>query len=110
MPNGKPWWSSPCIYLLRQERRRAVVQPRPPHPRHPCPHRQFLGLAEVPPELAWFATIQNPRTREAYQLDLQDFMRCAGMDQPKAFRLITRAHVIAGATTLPAEINLTNAA
>src|SRR5688572_19157367 len=56
---------------------------------------QFQGLADVPPELEWFAKIQNPRTRAAYQLDLQDFMRFTGIDQPEAFRLIARAHVIA---------------
>jgi hypothetical protein len=71
---------------------------------------QLQGLAEVPPELACFTDIQTPHRREAYQLDVHDFMRFAGMDQPKAFRLITRAHVIVGATTLPADINLTNAA
>jgi integrase/recombinase XerD len=28
---------------------------------------QFQGLAEVPPELEWFANIRNPRTRKTYQ-------------------------------------------
>ena len=56
---------------------------------------QFQGLADVPPELEWFANIQNPRTRKAYKDDIQDFMRFTGIDQPEQFRLITRAHVIA---------------
>jgi hypothetical protein len=33
---------------------------------------QFQGLAEIPPALEWFTNLRNPRTREAYQLDLQD--------------------------------------
>ena len=35
---------------------------------------EFQGLAQVPPELEWFANIQNERTRRAYQNDLHDFM------------------------------------
>lgn len=56
---------------------------------------QFQGLAEAPPELEWFANIRNPRTRAAYKLDLQGFMRFTGIDHPEDFRRITRAHVIA---------------
>ena len=56
---------------------------------------QFQGLAEVPPELEWFANIRNPRTRKAYQDDIRDFMHFTGIDRPESFRLITRAHVIA---------------
>ena len=33
---------------------------------------EFLGLAEVPPELEWFANIRNERTRRAYQQDVRD--------------------------------------
>jgi integrase/recombinase XerD len=56
---------------------------------------QFRGLAEVPPEIEWFANIRNPRTRKAYKDDIQDFMCFTGIDHPEQFRLITRAHVIA---------------
>jgi len=35
--------------------------------------REFQGLAEVPPELEWFANIPNAKTRRAYQLDISDF-------------------------------------
>ena len=28
---------------------------------------QFQALSEAPPELEWFAHIQNPRTRKAYK-------------------------------------------
>jgi site-specific recombinase XerD len=56
---------------------------------------QLQGLADVPPELGWFANIQNPRTRAAYKLDIQHFMRFTGIDHPEESRRITRAHVIA---------------
>jgi integrase/recombinase XerD len=65
----------------------------------PDPHAltaaQFQGLAEVPPELEWFANPRNPRTRKPYQDDLRDFLRFTGIDRREHFRLITRAHVIA---------------
>lgn len=56
---------------------------------------QFQGLADVPPELEWFANLTNLRTREAYQQDLADFTAFVGIVRPEEFRRITRAHVIA---------------
>jgi len=56
---------------------------------------EFQGLAQVPPEIEWFANIQNERTRKAYQNDLQDFMAFVGIEKPEEFRQVTRAHVIA---------------
>lgn len=56
---------------------------------------QFQQLAEVPPAMTWFANIDNPQTRRAYQNDLQEFMRFTGIDQPEQFRSVTRAHVLA---------------
>jgi integrase/recombinase XerD len=56
---------------------------------------QFRGLAEVPPELEWFANIDNARTRRAYQNDVKDFTRFLGIARPEEFRQVTRAHVIA---------------
>lgn len=35
---------------------------------------QFQQLADVPPALTWFANIDNPQTRRAYQNDLQEFI------------------------------------
>ena len=32
--------------------------------------KEFLNLADVPPEVEWFANITNPQTRRAYQNDL----------------------------------------
>ncbi len=37
----------------------------------------FLDLADVSPEIEWFANITNPQTQRAYQNDLKDFMRFA---------------------------------
>ncbi len=55
----------------------------------------FRRLAEVPAEVEWFANIDNPQTRRAYQNALQDFMKFAGIARSDEFRDITRAHVIA---------------
>jgi integrase/recombinase XerD len=56
---------------------------------------EFQGLAQVPPEIEWFANIQNPRTQRAYRNDLHDFMTFVGIEKPEEFRLVSRAHVIA---------------
>jgi integrase/recombinase XerD len=57
--------------------------------------KEFQALADVPPELEWFANIDNARTRRAYQIDLKDFMHFVGILNPSDFRLVTRAHLIA---------------
>jgi site-specific recombinase XerD len=57
--------------------------------------KEFLDLADVPPEVEWFANITNRLTRRAYQNDLRDFMRFAGIKSPEEFRVVTRAHLIA---------------
>ena len=56
---------------------------------------QFQQLAEVPPALTWFANIDNPQTRRAYQNDLSEFMAFAGIDRPEQFRIVTCAHLLA---------------
>lgn len=56
---------------------------------------EFRRLAEVPPEVEWFANIDNPQTRRAYENALQDFIRFIGIVRPDEFREITRSHVIA---------------
>ncbi len=43
----------------------------------------FQGLADVPPEMEWFANLGNPATRRAYQTALQDFMRFTGINAPR---------------------------
>lgn len=52
-------------------------------------------LAELPAEAEWFAGLENPNTRRAYQNDVGGFMRFVGIAQPEEFRSVTRAHVLA---------------
>ena len=56
---------------------------------------RFQHLAEVPPELEWFANLGNKATRRAYENALGDFMAFTGIATPAEFRIVTRAHVIA---------------
>jgi integrase/recombinase XerD len=56
---------------------------------------EFQGLAGVPPEVEWFANIDNPNTRRGYENDVRDFMRFVGILKPEEFRVVTRPHVIA---------------
>ena len=73
----------------------------PSHDLQTIPQRRLLTaaafqkLADVPPELEWFANLGNKATRRAYQNALQDFMRFTGIAAPAEFRTVTRAHVIA---------------
>lgn len=55
----------------------------------------FQRLADVPPEIEWFANLGNQATRRAYENALKDFMRFTGIIQPDEFRSVTRAHAIA---------------
>src|ERR1700728_4157308 len=56
---------------------------------------EFQNLADVPPEVEWFANISNHHTRRAYENAVKDFMRFAGVRRPEEFRSVTRAHLIA---------------
>lgn len=56
---------------------------------------EFQSLADVPPEVEWFANIENENTRRAYKSDVHDFMRFAGIHQVEEFRLVKRSHLIA---------------
>lgn len=56
---------------------------------------EFQGLTEVPAAAEWFANLDNPRTRRAYQADLQDFCSYVGISAAEDFRAVTRAHVLA---------------
>jgi len=56
---------------------------------------EFQGLGEMPPELEWFANLDNPRTRRAYRLDVRDFTSFAGIERPEEVRQVSRAHLIA---------------
>ena len=55
----------------------------------------FQRLAEVPPEVEWFANLASPATRRAYETALQDFQSFVGLQRVEEFRVVTRAHVIA---------------
>ncbi len=56
---------------------------------------EYHRLANVPPEVEWFANIRNRSTRRVYENAIGDFMRFAGIARPQVFRTVTRAHVIA---------------
>jgi site-specific recombinase XerD len=56
---------------------------------------EFHQLAQVPPEIEWFANLGTAATRRAYETALKDFMGFAGIERPEEFRTVTRAHVIA---------------
>ena len=56
---------------------------------------EFQHLAAVPAAVEWFANIDNPRTRRAYQGDLEDFCGFVGLTSAEEFRAVTRAHVLA---------------
>lgn len=56
---------------------------------------QFQNLTAVPVAVEWFANLNNPRTRRAYQSDLEDFCQFVGLNTPEQFREVTRAHVLA---------------
>ena len=34
---------------------------------------EFCKLADIPPEIEWFANLRNPHTRLAYENDLREF-------------------------------------
>src|ERR1700732_5064565 len=61
----------------------------------PLTAAEFQKLADVPPEVEWFANISNPHTRRSYENAVKDFMRFAGIFRPEDFRIVTRAHLIA---------------
>ena len=56
---------------------------------------EFQCLGEMPPELEWFANLDNPRTRRAYRNDVKAFTAFAGVERPEEMRRVTRAHLIA---------------
>ena len=56
---------------------------------------EFQSLAEVPPEVEWFANLENANTRRAYQNDVKEFVAFVGIQQPEEFRAVKRAHLIA---------------
>ena len=49
----------------------------------------------MPAAVEWFANIDNPGTRRAYQADLEDFCGFVGLTAAGEFRSVNRAHVLA---------------
>ena len=47
---------------------------------------EFHRLADVPPEVEWFANLSNPHTRRVYENAVKDFMRFTGIMRPEEFR------------------------
>ena len=56
---------------------------------------QFQQLSDVPPEMEWFANIDNKHTRAAYQNDIKEFTSFLGIQKHDELRQVTRAHIIA---------------
>ena len=54
---------------------------------------EFHHVADVPPEIEWFANLSNPQTRRAYKNAIRDFMRFTGIVRPDEFRTVTRVHI-----------------
>ena len=52
-------------------------------------------LADVPPEVEWFANLSNVHTRRVYENAIRDFVGFTGIARPEEFRTVTRAHIIA---------------
>lgn len=65
-----------------------------PIPRALTTH-DFEQLVAVPPAVAWFANIDNPQTRRAYENDVREFMAFAGIESPHAFPQVCRGHILA---------------
>jgi len=83
-PNLAQIWARDCEgYLLTGPKYKSLTS------------AEYQKLADVPPELEWFANIDNQKTRRAYQIDLEDFTGFAGIRSPDAMRTVTRAHVLA---------------
>lgn len=52
---------------------------------------EFQGLVRVPAAVEWFANLaNNPRTRRAYQGDIEEFCQFVGLHTPEQFREVTR--------------------
>jgi hypothetical protein len=54
---------------------------------------RFQRLADVPPEIEWFANLGNKATRRADENAIGDFMKFTGIVKPEEFRTVNRAHV-----------------
>src|SRR5436189_4006512 len=60
---------------------------------------EFHRLADVPPEVEWFANLSNPHTRRVYENAVKDFMRFTGITRPEEFPPSHARISLPGATT-----------
>jgi hypothetical protein len=69
---------------------------------------EFQCLADVPPEVEWFANIRNAGTRRAYETALKDFMRFTGINRPEEFRHLetTDCNLARARSLVPALLSL----
>src|SRR3954467_15602840 len=58
----------------------------------PLSRAEFQGLGDMPPEVEWFANLDNPRTRRAYRIDVKEFTAFAGVERPEEMCQVSRAH------------------
>ena len=65
--------------------------------RHPgaLPLADFYALVDIPPEVEWFANLDNAHTKKAYEHDVKEFMAFATLATLAQLRQVSRAHVIA---------------
>ena len=61
---------------------------------------EFHTLKSVPPETEWFAGIDSPNTKRAYQHDVEEFIRFLGIQSGEELRDVQPAHIIAWKTVL----------
>jgi integrase/recombinase XerD len=59
------------------------------------PLADFYDLADIPPEIEWFANLDNTNTKKAYEHDVKEFLAFATVTTPTQLRQVSRAHVIA---------------
>ena len=64
------------------------------------PLADFSALADIPPEIEWFANLDNANTKKAYERDVKEFLAFATVATPTQLRQVSRAHVIAWRTNL----------
>jgi integrase/recombinase XerD len=79
---------------MPDERPTAEIVPVPPTNRL-LTAAEFHQLADVPPEVEWFANLSNAHTRRVYENAIRDFVGFTGIVRPEEFRTVTRAHIIA---------------
>jgi len=56
---------------------------------------EFQQLAAVPAAMRLFFSLDNPRTRRAYQNNLEDFCTFVLLTGTEKFRVVTPAHILA---------------